>query len=32
MDKKLQFSDNDVIGSGYIIYNGDCIDILKKTI
>ncbi len=30
MDKKLKFSDNDVIGSGYRIYNGDCIDILKK--
>lgn len=30
MDKKLKFSDNDVISSGYRIYNGDCIDILKK--
>jgi len=30
VDKKLKFSDNDVIGSGYRIYNGDCIDILKK--
>ena len=30
MDKKLKFSDNDVIASGYRIYNGNCIDILKK--
>lgn len=30
MDKKLKFSNNDVIGSGYRIYNGNCIDILKK--
>jgi site-specific DNA-methyltransferase (adenine-specific)/modification methylase len=30
MDKKLKFSDNDVIGSGYRIYNGNCINILKK--
>ena len=30
MDKKLKFSSNDVIGSGYRIYNGNCIDILKK--
>jgi DNA modification methylase len=30
MDKKLKFSDNDVTGSGYRIYNGDCIDILQK--
>lgn len=30
MDKKLKFSDNDVIGSGYRIYNGDCMNILKK--
>lgn len=30
MDKKLKFSNNDVIGSNYRIYNGDCIDILKK--
>lgn len=30
MSEKLIFSDNDVIGSGYRIYNGDCIDIIKK--
>lgn len=30
MTKILKFSDNDVIGSKYRIYNGDCIDILKK--
>ena len=30
MDKKLKFSDNDVIDSGYRIYNGNCLDILKK--
>ncbi len=30
MDKILKFSDNDIIKSGYRIYNGDCIDILKK--
>lgn len=30
MNKELKFSDNDAIGSGYRIYNGNCIDILKK--
>lgn len=30
MSKKLIFSDNDVIGSGYRIYNGDCVEVLKK--
>lgn len=30
MDKKLHFSDNDIIGSGYKIYNGNCVDILKN--
>jgi site-specific DNA-methyltransferase (adenine-specific) len=30
MDKKLKFSDYDVVGAGYRIYNGNCIDILKK--
>lgn len=28
MNKKLTFSDNDVFGSGYRIYNGDCIEVL----
>ena len=30
MNKKLKFSKNDVIGNGYRIYNGDCIEILEK--
>ncbi len=30
MNKKLTFSKNDFIDSGCRIYNGDCIDILKK--
>lgn len=30
MNQKLKFSDNDIIGSGHRIYNGDCIDILNK--
>lgn len=30
MRKKLKFSDNDAIGSGYRIYNGDCVEVLKK--
>ena len=30
MDRKLKFSDNDVVGSGYRIYNGDCIGILNE--
>ena len=30
MDTKLRFSNNDVVGSGYRIYNGDCVDILRK--
>lgn len=28
MNKKLTFSDNDVFGSGYRLYNGDCIEVL----
>ncbi|RLA08494.1 MAG: site-specific DNA-methyltransferase [Gammaproteobacteria bacterium] len=28
--KKLRFSKNDVIGDGFRIYNGDCIDVLQK--
>ena len=30
MDRRLKFSDNDVVGSGYRIYNGDCISILNE--
>lgn len=30
MDKKLVFSKNDVVGSGYRIYNGDCVEVLGK--
>ena len=30
MSKKLTFSDKDVIGSGYRIYHGDCVETLKK--
>lgn len=30
MRKKLTFSDKDVHGSGYRIYHGDCVEILKK--
>ncbi len=30
MNKKLIFSSNDVVSSGYRIYNGDCVDILAK--
>ncbi|MDA8015376.1 MAG: site-specific DNA-methyltransferase [Gammaproteobacteria bacterium] len=29
MRKKLNFSKNDVIGAGYRIYNGDCIEVLN---
>lgn len=30
MHKKFKFSKNDVVGSGYRIYNGDCIEVLEK--
>lgn len=30
MRKKLSFSKHDVIGAGYRIYNGDCIEVLKE--
>ena len=30
MNKNQKFSDNDIIGSGYTFYQGDCIQILNK--
>ena len=30
MQKKLTFSKHDIVGSGYRIYRGDCIDVLAK--
>ena len=30
MNKKLTFSKHDVIGNGYRIYNGDCVEVLDK--
>ncbi len=30
MSKKLTFSDSDAIGTGFRIYHGDCMEILKK--
>jgi len=30
MNKKIKFSNNDIIGNNHRIYNGDCIDVLEK--